>query len=514
MDIDIKNDGAVLAEGLRIGTLKGVDFTPAKTEDEQDAKTMSQTTAQALTSEIDKRLNNIASAGPAALSLSDHGEVLWTGQPIGLLSAGDDFFKPKVDLIGGALGTPPAQEAAKARLEDFLRMEISQKLESLIELKTYLDDEKAECPEARAIVHLLYENLGYLRRHHHIKLLKETERPTREFLARMGVKLGYDFVFLKGLMKFHPSRLISLLFAFAWDKNGGGHKNPFLPPNGRPTLQIDGFRQSERAFNIAGFSKRGTMAVRFDILDRLNRLIWQARNERTDGYFQVKEEMLALTGTSLADLSQILQSMNYVQVFRDFSPEETEAYQKYADAYYTRQEAIQRAKESGGQDIKDIFAQHPPVSPPEFMTRVSPPKPASGQRRPKPLATYVALPKIDENGRTILQTRQEFWVYKPRSKSPHQRKAPNTMNASGDSAARPGNRPKRNLSEFGTFNTAQGRKPPRRSAPRTHSFAPPKSEKTSAAASPFAALAALKFDDSQDTNTPKAQKPNPKDGKD
>jgi len=255
MDVDVSPKGEVTAEGQVLGQLDGLLFTQIKTDGELETKAVAKAAQKALAPEIDRRLNQIAGSGQGAISLSDHGEVLWAGKSVGKLMAGDNLLKPKVEMIGGELGNEVLRGAALGRLADFLRLEIDQKLACLFALREFAES-PTSFKDARALAHMLYENNGHLDQRKHHKLIKDTSSQARGYIRNLGGISGYNYMYMQDLMKPAPARLLSVLFAFAWDKDGGGKGNPFFPPNGMASLpSLPNF--SEPVLNMAGYTRRG-----------------------------------------------------------------------------------------------------------------------------------------------------------------------------------------------------------------------------------------------------------------
>ncbi|MBL4855006.1 MAG: hypothetical protein JKY25_12325 [Robiginitomaculum sp.] len=533
MDITVTADGQVIRDGHSIGKLDGLVFTLASTTDGPETEaasspdfspTLSQDTQKALAPEIDRRLTQMTGSGQGAISLSDHGEILWAGKPVGKLMAGDNLLKPKVELIGGELGHEVLRSAALGRLADFIRLEIDQKLACLFALRDFAES-PTSFKDARALAHMLYENNGHLDQRKHHKLIKKTSSQARGYIRNLGGISGYNYTYMQDLMKPAPARLLSILFAFAWDKDGGGKGTPFFPPNGMASLPaLPNF--SEPALNMAGYTRRGPRFIRFDILNRVTDIIFKAAKDRNDdGRFLIKKQMISLMGCGVEDFEAFLLKMGYTKVTQKFTPEEEKAHQTYVQAYFERQALIRAARERG----ENIANSTPPVieKPTGHVTEKGHPDyvPKRQRQRKILLEDHIATPQADEDGKPIFETHLTLWkkkVGKKKKKPSRYRPSHNIENADGsktDNAARPGRdagekeaifkptpRTRRDMSGYADFaattkSTANPnkakvrRRPGKQKAPIQTSWAPPKKKgaKDSAPASPFEALAALKF---------------------
>ncbi len=553
MDVDVSPDGKVTANDQLLGQLDGLLFTQVKTDGELETKAVKQAAQKALAPEIDRRLTQIAGSGQGAISLSDHGEVLWAGKPVGKLMVGDEFFKPKIELIGGELGNEVLRRAALGRLADFIRLEIDQKLACLFALRDFAKS-PTSFKDARAMAHMLFENKGHLDLRKHHKLVKETSSQARGYIRNLGGISGYNYMYMQDLMKPAPARLLSILFAFAWDKDGGGKGDPFFPSNGMTSLPaLPNF--SEPTLNMAGYTRRGPRIIRFDIMNRITDIIFRAMKDRNDdGRFVIKKQMLALLGCNVEDFEAFLSTLGYKKIAQKFTPVEEKAHQEYVLAYFERQALIRAAKEKG----ENIAATLPPLieKPAGPVVEKGHPDyvPKRQRKRQIVLEDYVAVPQADENGQPVFETHLVLWRRTSRKKKKPSRyrpshhtggehenetdNAPKTKPGADAPIFKPAPRKRRDMSGYADFaaTTKSGtsepgkarttkirRRPGSQKAPIQTSWAPPKRKggTDNAAASPFAALAGLKFDEKDkpaSENKPKSKnkkktKPNNKAGK-
>ncbi|MCF6220150.1 MAG: ATP-dependent DNA helicase [Robiginitomaculum sp.] len=532
MNATVTSEGQVVCAGQILGTLNGLVFTPVDTESELEAKAIKQTASQSLTPEIDRRLMQIAGSGQGAIGLSDQGEFIWNDAPIGKLARGDSMLKPKVELLCGELGSQVLRDSAIGRLADFIRLEITQKLGCIFALREFAES-PTSYKDARAMAHIMYENYGTLDKRAHAKIVKSTESTAINYIVSLGGVFGFYYVYMRDLMKPAPARLLSLLYVYAWEKTAEGQRSsqPFLPKNGMTSMPSQtGFY--EEVLQMAGYTRRGPRIIRFDIMNRLAKMLFQARKEREDGRFVIKKEMLSLLGCSFEDFEEILVALKYRKTTQAFTEAEAEAHKKYVLAYFSRRDAILKAKESGDINPDDF----PPVlqNKPEPTTDKTHPDyiPKRKRHRLIILNDHVAKPEEDDEGNPIFQTHLELWAYGRAVKPPSRyRPSKHGSNDPDKDVSTQNRKPQRrkparrnNLSGYADFASAtqqaagskagqseQGqkkrqnkrRKPPGRSTQTT--WAPPKQEGAMPpSASPFAALAGLNFDE------PKIDKPKAK----
>ena len=531
MDVTVTPEGQVIAAGQTLGDLKGLLFTPATTDSELETKAVNQAAQKALTPEIDRRLTAIAGSQQGSITLSDQGEFLWNDAAIGKLTVGDAMLKPKVELLCGELGSKVLRDAALGRLADFIRLEIEQKLGCIFALRDF-----AESPTsfkgARALAHVMSENNGTLDGRIHHQLIREAESTARGYIVGLGGAFGFYYAYMRDLMKPAPARLLSLLYVYAWvEKEGGATPNePFFPANGITSLPtIDGY--SEQVLNMAGYTRRGPRIVRFDIMNRLGKMLFQARKERKDGRFVIKKEMLSLLGCSFDDFEKVLEALKYRKTAQKFTKEETASYKEYVLAYFARRDAIRKAKELGDINPNDF----PPVSPnkPGHVTDKTHPEYVPKRQRLVILNDHVIRPEEDADSNPVFQTHLDLWSHGRAKKTPSRYRAPDRgsgdTDKESDASTRQNTARQKNVSDYAALAVAskqkaqqgENKQPTRKNKrykpsgkpsgkPMQTSWAPPKKEGAETQlASPFAALAGLNFAETKDDKS-KGKKATPK----
>ena len=487
MPLEIKPDGAVCVDSQNIGTLKGVLFTQAKNETELRDQTSQQTITQELAREIEKRIAQIAACSQDALSISDAGEILWSDNPVGVLKPGPQLLKPNIELIGGELASQDLQDMAVERLKDFINHEIEQKLSPLLALKTFLDSETDDrlAILARPIVRGLWYNHGVLYRPTHRDIASNITPEIRAKLHELGIRAGLEYIYMPELIKQKPARLLSLLYAYAYEKKDGPTK-PFLPPNGRtsmpaPKLANDG--HSHKTLAVAGYCSKGLLYVRIDMLNRLGFLINQARldwgDEGRNGKFRIKQEMLSIMGCSLDELRSVLRAIGYKQILQDFTKEQQAIHQEYVKEVTKRHKAIMAIKAEDPNATYDIPAIKSPSYAPKQNNKKDTDKNDEGKTTYKPLEDYIPTQTLDKDGNLVFVNKLELWYYDP----PWVNKQSAQDNVSTKSHSK--------FSKDWFSNNKSKDKPSykKNAGRKVYSFAPPKPVDKSA--SPFAALAEL-----------------------
>ena len=322
MTATVKDSGEVWVDsddgGHMIGHLEGLSFRLDSSGSELEAKALSAAAAKAVGPEIDRRLTSMAGANHAVFTLSDAGEILWGGMVVGRIAKSGSVFNPDAEIAGGEYGNPQLVAMATERMRDYLRGQVEEHLGPLRALRSLTEDPAVPAP-ARGLAYQMTEHHGSLPRERFAADIRALGRDERSSLWEVGTVFGQYDVFLREMTKPKPSRLLSLLLAFG----AGGDRKPFVPVAGMASVEDpDGEiarSHSTAAIRHAGYRVCGPRIVRFDILERLSRLIRQAQTEAGGPQqgFQIMQQMMALLGCGYEDMRGILRSLGY-------APEERE----------------------------------------------------------------------------------------------------------------------------------------------------------------------------------------------
>lgn len=314
MDATIKDNGDVWVDDHKIGHLEGLKFKIDESTSEIEAKALQAAAIKAVGPEVDRRLTSLCGGSHDIFTLSAEGEVLWGGKAVGRIAKSGSIFTPDAELIGGEMGNETLRNLATDRMREFLRSEVSKKLEPLSALKTLSENEAIPAP-ARGFAYVLFQENGSVSRDAHFKTLKDLDQDSRKPLREIGVVFGQYNIFMKDLMKPKPATLLGLLSAYG----AGGNGKPFVPFAGVTSIPNTGEFESSQfstdALSVAGYRACGPRIIRFDIVDRLSKLIRDAQNQAPahsgPRKFQVMQEMLAILGSTYEEVRGVLEALGY-----------------------------------------------------------------------------------------------------------------------------------------------------------------------------------------------------------
>jgi len=407
MTATVKDSGEVWVTDetgdYKIGQLDGLAFRLDASGSSLEEKTLATVAANALKPELDRRMTSMSAAMHKVFTLSDAGEILWGGMAVGRISKSGSVFNPAAEIIGGEYGSPNIVAMATERMRQFLHAEVQEKLAPLIALQALSESADAR-PEVKGFAYQMLEEFGSLPRQNYARTIRDLERDARAELWAVGVVFGQYDVFMREMVKPKPARLLSLLVAYG----AGGDRTPYIPFAGMTSIpdadNAIAKAHSDRAIRLAGYRACGPRIVRFDILERLSRMVRQAQaQDKSKGAqaFQIMQEMLALLGSTHEEVQGVLTSLGYKSETRD------------APAEVKPEEQL---------PTPDAGPPAPTDAPQAESDKPGPektePEPAKKRRKGAPPETlHIFHSRVEkEDGTTETIPNVEFWVW---SRTPH-----------------------------------------------------------------------------------------------
>ncbi len=361
----VKNDGTVLVEGEEVGVLDGFVFRPTLNEGDEKA-TILAAARRGLPEEIENRVRALAASAKPAFKLNDNGVITWREAEVARLVRGDTLYAPRPELIPSDLLSIDQTQRMTGRLSEFVAEHVRDVLGHLVVLENAetaplpkrrqarpqsaqpspaevspdkekptgneatgpTKDEiaatppveqpdiaeqrgaepKDEAPEpfsgqARGLAFMLFEGLGTIPSaagSQQVRGLAETDRPR---LARLGLRLGVESIYLPDMLKPAQISLRALLWNLQYSQIGAFHAPP---PAGRVT--IDCPEGVPDAFWLAvGYRRLGGRVMRVDMVERVAQIVRTAARE---GQFRISEDMLSLAGATREQMAAMLLDMN------------------------------------------------------------------------------------------------------------------------------------------------------------------------------------------------------------
>jgi ATP-dependent RNA helicase SUPV3L1/SUV3 len=294
----VSREGEVRVEGHFIGRLEGFRFTPDAETGGEEARRLLAAANRVLRNEIAGRVERLAGEPDSAFRLDAEGKVNWGSGPVARLLPGDTALTPRVEPLAAEFLDGALRERVRRRVTDFVRATIERELAPLLRLRT--------APlggPARGLAFQLAETLGCLPARAAESQLAALGPGDRKALARLGVRLGTESVYVERLLKPAPTAFRALLRSI----QVGAPLPAWLPPPGRWSLPRDPAGAPDHAAALGYF----TVGPRLLRVDRLERLAAGARRLARQGPFGITPELIALAGCKAAELAGVLAALGY-----------------------------------------------------------------------------------------------------------------------------------------------------------------------------------------------------------
>ncbi len=314
MTAAVGDDGAVMVEGHVVGHLDGFRFVEAaapRARDDSDLarKTVRGAAARALVPEILRRIDAIAGAADTddAFALGDDGRITWQGALVGNTGPGRDPLSPVAQAIASDLVDVPTQARLTAVLQAALDAHLRARLAPLYRVHDRATDAALEAP-VRGILFQLVEAQGCVPRLQVEALTRECDGRARKQLAKLGVRLGTETVYVEGLLGAGVRRLLAVLDGIARREDGATiAERARLIARGAPSLPRDPDLIDE-FYRACGMVALGPRAL---ACGRAETLAAEARKLARQGAFQATPVLRKLAGGSVEDLVGVLLALGF-----------------------------------------------------------------------------------------------------------------------------------------------------------------------------------------------------------
>ena len=295
----VKLDGTVLVEGEEVGTLTGFSFSPALNESEEKAVILS-AARKALPDEIERRVKALQASEDLAFQLGDRGQIIWREAEIARLVKSDNLYAPRPDIKDSDLLTDEQKSRISERLIQFVSNHVATTLPMLISFQDPKVPEGAEplSGHGRGVLYQLYEGLGALNRGQVAAQLRELPDTDKPHIARSGIRLGIETIYMPDMLKPAAIKLRVLLYSLF------NNDFPECGPPGDGRVSIDLVPDVADSYWLAaGYRRIGDKVMRVDMVERVAALVRAAARE---GRFKMSDEMLSLAGVSRETMALML----------------------------------------------------------------------------------------------------------------------------------------------------------------------------------------------------------------
>ncbi|GIK99154.1 MAG: hypothetical protein BroJett029_33630 [Alphaproteobacteria bacterium] len=297
----VTGEGDVLVEGHRVGRLDGFRFVADPEARGEEARPLLSGARRALAREAGRRLARLERSPDRDFALGPDGTVLWAGVPVAALRRGDALVAPRIEPLASDLLDGLGRERLRRRLADWLAGETRRRLAPLFALR-----DAPLAGAARGLAFQLVEAGGLVPARQAASQLGALSPEDRKALARLGLRLGTETVWLPALAK-RPSAALLNLFAAV---ETGGHAVGAVVPKRRPASFAVRPGVPELRYAVAGYRVVGDLAVRADALERLAQA---ARQLARQGAFAATDALRAIVDCPPESLGEVLQALGFVR---------------------------------------------------------------------------------------------------------------------------------------------------------------------------------------------------------
>ena len=324
----VRIDGKVFVEGEEVGTLNGFNFMPTLSDGENAAPILT-AARKTLPKEISRRVKELLMSDNAAFKFDNDGNILWQSNIVASLVNGENIYSPKININSSELLSDEQIKQIQLRIIEAVEGNIKSILSEAINLKdpsfqkiekkhfnNNQNEEKSAEEEKLPIINMsgkalgiayeVYEGLGSAKTSSLSMSINTLSDDEKTQLAKLGLRLGIETIYLPNLLKPSAIKLRALLWSVFY-QNFPDHGTP---PDGRVSviMQPEANHDFLRAI---GFVPLGDLALRADIAERLSALI---RLEARSGRFRITDAMLSIAGSTKIQMEKILYKLNYVKV--------------------------------------------------------------------------------------------------------------------------------------------------------------------------------------------------------
>ena len=290
----IGKDNQVLVEGHIVGRITGFRFQPDRARDAREAKALHTAAAPAFAQEMADRVAKLEKAEDKDIHLTAQGIISWGEIEIARLRKGRDLLEPSVELTPNDIADGGLQARIVTRLEKWLQAYLADRLRILIAPKT---DKMS--PPARGLLFQLREGLGSCRADQAREQTGSLTEEDRILFAKMGLRMGRDWIYLERLLKPAAIRLRAILWAAFHDV-----ELPAIPAKQR--FSLPGDMATTDAWAHLGYGLIGPVALRQDRVERFSAML---RKLAKTSPFTIPPEMMQITGCTETDVRNLLRGM-------------------------------------------------------------------------------------------------------------------------------------------------------------------------------------------------------------
>ena len=296
----ITRTGEVSVEGHPLGRMHGFHFVPDADVSAPDQKLLLRAARRAVRSEIPRRVAQFLQTEDEALTFDlSTGALLWQGDHIASLQAGETLFRPGVCVTGSDFLETAHRERIRVRLNEFVTKRIITILNPLFRAVKAV----ADVPVLRGIMHELLEQGG-------IMPLPAAEYLTHKnaaTLKKYGIISGSSTLYSTAAMRPQAMRLRALLLAVQTNQ-----QLPPLPHAGAVSFKHSALPSETSAATLLllskiGWVRSGPLWIRLDIAEETRKRLHTLTRS---GAKPIPADIASRLGSSRSALPSVLKGLS------------------------------------------------------------------------------------------------------------------------------------------------------------------------------------------------------------
>jgi ATP-dependent RNA helicase SUPV3L1/SUV3 len=253
--------GEVVVEGHVVGHMEGLRFAAHEAADRREERALSAAAHRALAEEAPRRVARMEADPDQAFGMTPSGEITWQGRAVARAARGDTPLAPRAVLTRNSLIDTTLADRARQRVQRFLDGFLRRRLPTL------LGDPARDADQldaaGRGLLFQLREGFGAAPRRTVAGNLEALGDDARAALNKAGLRIGVDWVYLRGLMDIRAVRARAILWA-AW----ADAAVPPIPNSPAPSLPRG--LAPDAAWPLLGYVPAGELALRLDRWEKLS----------------------------------------------------------------------------------------------------------------------------------------------------------------------------------------------------------------------------------------------------
>lgn len=293
--------GEVVVEGHVVGHMEGLGFTAHDAADRREERALLAAAHRALSEEAPRRIARMEADPDQAFGMTPEGLITWQGRIVARAEKGDAPLAPRCVLTRNSLTDSALAERARRRVQRFLDGFLARRLPAL--LGNDLIDPDSLDAAARGLLFQLREGFGAAPRKAVAANLAALGDDARAALNKAGLRIGVDWVYLRGLVDIRAVRARAILWA-AWS----GAPMPPIPNSPSPSLPRA--MVPDAAWPLLGYVPAGDIALRLDRWEKLGARLRRHDRKVSLPIDNALRETLGLSGDA-PELASVLRHFGY-----------------------------------------------------------------------------------------------------------------------------------------------------------------------------------------------------------